>query len=236
MSDAPQKKSLKGKNPLLRTLQIALAVAVGLVFACWLVVWQGTQDKERISEMREEASQVEADKNVPPHTAKIGGSFSLLNQDGKMVSDADFRGKYLLVYFGYTYCPDVCPTGLQGISRVMDLLDAQASKVQPLYITIDPARDTAAKIKDYISSFHPRIIGLTGSDEQIASVAKAYQVYYRKGEIVDGKDYLMDHSSAIYLMGPNGEFISTFNEESDPEIIVKALQTVWAEKPAQSKP
>src|SRR5262249_5484407 len=149
-------------------------------------------------------------QQLPPGTRKIGGPFTLTNQAGKTVSDRNFLGKYLLIYFGYTYCPDVCPTGLQSIAHAMDQLKGDAGTVQPLYITIDPARDTPAKLKEYIVSFHPKIVGLTGSPDQIAAVAKAYQVYYAKGEKVDEKDYLMDHSSLIYLMGPDGKFIATF--------------------------
>ncbi len=129
----------------------------------------------------------------------------------------------MLIYFGYTYCPDLCPTGLQSIAHALDQLGADATKVQALYITIDPARDTPAKLKQYVAEFHTGIIGLTGSDAQIAAAAKAYQVYYAKGEQVDEHDYMMDHSSLIYLMDPQGKFITTFDEEVDPAEIVKKL-------------
>jgi len=218
------------KNAELRALIVALAVLAGFVLAAWLVVWQSHQDKSRLLEMRQQASQVQPQQDVPPNTANIGGPFALTNQDGKHVTDADYRGKYLLVYFGYTYCPDMCPTGLQSISRALDQLGSEAAKVQPLYITIDPDRDTPAKLKDYIASFHPRIVGLTGSPPQIAAAAKAYQVYYKRGEQVDEHDYMMDHSSLIYLMNPDGKFITTFNEETDPVAMVKVLREQMAAK------
>ncbi|HEU0117908.1 MAG TPA: SCO family protein [Alphaproteobacteria bacterium] len=212
----------------LRALKITLAVAVGVLLAGWLVLMQTGKDKMRITEMRDQAMQVQADKDVPPSTAKIGGPFSLTDQDNKPVTDANYRGKYLLVYFGYTYCPDMCPTGLQSMAKSFDQLGADVSKVQGLFITIDPDRDTPAKLKEYTSSFHPKIVGLTGSAQQISSVAKEYQVYYKKGEQVDEHDYVMDHSSLIYLMNPDGKFIATFQEDVDPATLTKALQTAFA--------
>jgi protein SCO1/2 len=207
----------------LRALHVVLAVLVGLVLAGWLVLWQTGQDKSRVEDMRQQAQKEAVQPEVPPNAAKIGGPIDLIDQDGKHRTDADFAGKYLLIYFGYTYCPDMCPTGLQSMSRALDQLGDGAKKVQPLFVTIDPARDTPSKMKEYISSFHPSIIGLTGSADQIAKIAKEYQVYYKKGENVDEHDYIMDHSSLIFLMDPQGKFVATYPEEVDPNIIVKAL-------------
>lgn len=218
-----------------RALQAVVALVLGLALAGIVVLWQIDRDEARRVEIQHEAQTTMATPNLPPDTKKIGGPFTLINQDGKTVTDADFRGKYLLVYFGYTYCPDMCPTGLQSIAHALDILGADVQKVQPLYITIDPARDTPAKLKEYVASFHPEIVGLTGTDAQIASVAKAYQVYYAKGEQVDEHDYMMDHSSLIYLMAPDGKLIATFPENADPAALVKALHDQWAAKPA-SKP
>ncbi len=223
------------KNAELRALIVALAVLVGFLLAGWLVIWQSDKDQNRVAQLREQASQVQTQQTVPPNTARIGGSFVLTNHDGKIVTDADYHGKYLLVYFGYTYCPDMCPTGLQSISRALDQLGGDAKKVQPLFITIDPDRDTPVKMKEYISSFHPSIVGLTGSAQQIADVAKEYQVYYKRGEQVDEHDYMMDHSSLIYLMNPDGKLVTTFNEEADPAAIVKALHAAWENKTSTPK-
>ncbi|HHI82940.1 MAG TPA: SCO family protein, partial [Rhizobiales bacterium] len=138
--------------------------------------------------------------------ALIGGPFSLVDEDGKKVTDKSYAGKYTLVYFGYTFCPDVCPTELQIISAALDQLGSEADRIQPLFITIDPERDTPAVLKEYTANFNPRITGLSGTPEQIAAVAKAYRVYYRKVREKDAAkdDYLMDHSSITYLMGPDG--------------------------------
>lgn len=214
----------------LRALQGVLAVVFGLSLAGGLVLWQTNKDEMRRLELKQDALQEKPQQNVPPHTGSIGGPFTLVDQDGKTVTDAQFRGKYLLVYFGYTYCPDMCPTGLQSIAHALDQLGKSAKKVQALYITIDPARDTPAKLKDYVASFHPSVIGLTGTPAQIQAVAKAYQVYYARAEQVDEHDYVMDHSSLIYLMDPQGKFISTFDEEANPAALVAALKAAWGKK------
>ena len=227
-------RTTSGKRLLeLRILQISLAVLVGLLLAAGLAIWQTGKDEVRTQALQMKAEAFNPDQPVPPQGTKIGGPFTLTDMDNKVVHDTDFRGKYLLVYFGYTYCPDMCPTGLQGIAHVLDQLGQDADKVAPLFITIDPARDTPEKLKAYSASFHPNIIGLTGTNQEIAAVAKAYQVYYTKGEKVDDTDYVMDHSSLIYLMDPNGQFITTFDEDADPEKILAAIHDAWAK---QSKP
>ncbi len=143
--------------------------------------------------------------------ATIGGPFQLIDHDGKAVSDTSFDGEYLLVFFGFTYCPDICPAGLQTIAAVMDKLGTRASRVRPLFISIDPERDKPEVLKQYVSHFHPRIRGLTGSLEQVTAAAKAYRVYFRKVETsAAGGDYTMDHSAFVYLMSPAGEFITHF--------------------------
>jgi cytochrome oxidase Cu insertion factor (SCO1/SenC/PrrC family) len=141
----------------------------------------------------------------------VGGPFTLVNQDGKTVTDRDFRGKFMLVYFGYTFCPDVCPTELTVIAGAMDKLGPLADKVAPIFVTVDPLRDTPKTIKTYVADFHPRLIGLTGSKEQVAAAAKAYHVYYRKsGPEQAAADYTVDHSSYVYLMAPDGSFVTHF--------------------------
>ncbi|MDP9126837.1 MAG: SCO family protein [Pseudomonadota bacterium] len=238
MLNVPTPKFSKKSKQLLklRLIQILLALVLGLAAAAALVLWQANKDELRRIALQDAAEQVVPETDIPPNTKTVGGPFTLINQDGKTVTDADYRGKYLLIYFGYTYCPDLCPTGLQSIAHALDQLDTESGKVQSLYVTIDPVRDTPAKLKEYISSFHPEIVGLTGSPAQIAAVAKAYQVYYAKGQQVDEHDYLMDHSSLIYLMGPDGKFIATFPENVDPAKLVTTLRRQWREKPASSMP
>ncbi len=142
--------------------------------------------------------------------ASIGGPFTLINQHGETVTDQSLKGQYLLIYFGYTFCPDVCPTELQAMSQAVDALGPDGDKVTPVFITVDPARDTAEQLAAYAPNFHPRLLALTGSAQQIADVAGAYRVYYRKAEDGAASDYLMDHSSIIYLMGPDGAFLTHF--------------------------
>ena len=146
---------------------------------------------------------------APPGGMTVGGPFALVDGDGRPVTDKTWRGKYMLVYFGYTFCPDVCPTTLNAIAEALDRPDPKLSQVQPLFITVDPRRDTQAVVKQYAEAFGKRVIGLTGSAEQIAAVAKAYRVYYAEHRTGKGPDdYTMDHSSVLYLMGPDGRFIA----------------------------
>lgn len=158
--------------------------------------------------------------------AAIGGPFELIDQAGQTRRDSDFRGRYLLIYFGYTYCPDVCPTSLLAMSQGLDALAEQAPKlaeqVVPLFITVDPARDNVATLAAYAPHFHERLVALTGSEEQVASVAGAYRVYYAKAG--DGAaDYLMDHSSFIYLMDQEGRYQTHFSHSSTAESIAEGL-------------
>jgi protein SCO1/2 len=150
----------------------------------------------------------------------IGGPFTLEDGNGKPVTDRDFRGKYMLVYFGYTFCPDVCPTTLNAVADAMDKLGPAAARIQPLFITVDPKRDTPSVVKQYAAAFGPRIQGLTGTPEQIAGAAKAYRVYYAEHRTGPGPDdYSMDHSSVLYLMSPEGTFVAPVRaDESGDEI------------------
>lgn len=152
----------------------------------------------------------------------IGGPFTLEGGDGKTVTNGDFAGRPFLVYFGYTHCPDICPTTLAQISDVLKKLPDR--KLPVLFITVDPERDTAKLMADYVSSFDPRIIGLSGTPDQIAAVEKAYRVYARKAPGKDG-DYSMDHSSVIYLMDAKGGFVEAFNLERSPAEAAKELES-----------
>lgn len=158
-------------------------------------------------------------------TALVGGPFSLINHDGKTVTEKDFANKYMLIYFGYTFCPDVCPTELQVITAALEEMGDKAKNIQPVFVSVDPDRDTPAVMKEYVSNFYPGMIGLTGTAEQISKVAKSYRVYYSKAAEAgaDPKDYAMDHSSIIYLMSPKGEFVKHFAYGTDPKKLAKAL-------------
>ncbi|MCW0235815.1 MAG: SCO family protein [Ferrovibrio sp.] len=155
----------------------------------------------------------------------IGGPFSLTDQDGRIVSDKDFAGKLMLVYFGFTNCPDICPTGLQTIALAMDELGADAAKVQPILITVDPERDTPPVMKEYVQAFHERLVGLTGTPEQIAAVAKAYRVYYQKVTLKESSlGYSVDHSGFIYLMDGKGQYLSHFRHDATPDQMVQKIR------------
>jgi cytochrome oxidase Cu insertion factor (SCO1/SenC/PrrC family) len=140
----------------------------------------------------------------------VGGPFELTDHNGKKRTDADFRGKLLIVYFGYTTCPDICPTDLLEISRAVDALGAAGGDVQPLFISVDPDRDSAAVLAQDVASFHPRLIGLTGTPEQIRSVASAYKAYYAKYSPPGGGVFLIDHTGIIYLMDRAGRYLGFF--------------------------
>jgi len=159
-----------------------------------------------------------------PLPLAVGGPFTLVDQNGATRHDTDFRGKLMLVYFGYTFCPDACPTALSEISRAMDELGAKAEEVQPIFVTVDPARDTVEQMKLYMANFSPRILGLTGTPEQVAAAARAYRVYYQKVPQSGSNDYLMDHSSFIYVMGRDGHYLAHLASGGKPETIVAALK------------
>lgn len=159
--------------------------------------------------------------------AQIGGPFSLVDQTGTVRTEKDFRGKLMLIYFGYTFCPDACPTALQVMSVALDKLGDKAQAVTPIFITVDPARDTPKHMGEYVKNFHQGMVGLSGSAEQIKQAAKVYRVYYRKAEPAAGSppgDYLMDHSSIVYLMDREGRYITHFTHQSSSEQIEAAIR------------
>jgi protein SCO1 len=155
--------------------------------------------------------------------ALIGGPFSLADTDGKRVTDSDFRGKLMLVFFGYTHCPDVCPTELQNMADVMGKLGASAKEVAPVFISVDPARDTPEALSAYVRNFSTDIVGLTGAPDEIASAAKAYRVYFKKA---DGgpQDYTVDHSVFVYLMDRNGNYLNHFMFNTPAETIASSIR------------
>lgn len=154
----------------------------------------------------------------------IGGPFALVDQDGKPFTSDELKGKPTLIYFGFTYCPDVCPTSLLLMEAALEQLGPDAAKkVNVVFITIDPERDTPELLKGYVPNFGPTFIGLTGAPQQIADVARAYRVYYQKVPSKDGGPYLMDHSSIIYLLDRNGRFVTHFTHDAKAEAIAAAV-------------
>lgn len=143
----------------------------------------------------------------------FGGPFTLTDQNGKTVTDKDLTGKYRLIYFGFTYCPAICPTELSKITNAMKGLGDRAKDIQPIFITVDPERDTPDKLKNYITLFHPSLIGLTGTPEQVKQALKAYKIYAAKVQDDGMSDYTMDHSSFIYFIGPDDRLLHIFKTE-----------------------
>lgn len=153
----------------------------------------------------------------------FGGSLSLVDDNGRAVSDRSFRGKWVLVYFGYTHCPDACPTALNTIAEALDQLGPRRASVEALFITLDPERDTPAVLKDYTQAFQAGIIGLTGTPEDIAAAAKHFRIGYEKRPSSEGDDYTIDHSSIIFLLNPWGQPVAIFSHEMAPERIARRI-------------
>jgi protein SCO1/2 len=196
-----------------RTTLIAVLAFAALVFGgAWLTVALTTN---------------RAPEQSSPSSPAIGGPFTLVATDGKTVTDQTYRGKWMLVYFGYTFCPDACPTALNNISVALTKLRADANRIQPLFITVDPKRDTPAVMADYLKSFDPRIVGLTGSQAQTDNAAKAYRVYVAPQKSA-GEDYLVDHSAYLYLMSPQGKFVNVIAGDVPGDQMANTLRTMMA--------
>jgi len=214
--DSAQKKTPAAKKSSGIKLLLLL---VGIVVVAFVIVVAGSEYfARRGSDGSSTASQSSG--------VSVGGPFTLINQDGKQVTDKDFLGGYMLVYFGYTYCPDVCPTSLSDMASALDMIDKEkAAKITPVFITIDPARDTPEHLAEYVKYFHPRLVGLTGTEEQVKAVAREYRVYYRKNEPENGDplDYLVDHTSIIYLVGPDGKLVTHFSHGTEPKAMAERL-------------
>lgn len=160
---------------------------------------------------------------VLPAGLSLGGGFTLLDEMGRTVTQADFPGAWMLLYFGYTYCPDVCPTELGTAAAAIDALGAAGDKVTPIFISIDPERDTPEQLGDYVSRFHPRLRGLTGTQDQVTAMARQYRVYYARARSSSNTDYLMDHSSFLYFVGPDLRVRALFRPDTTPDAIAATI-------------
>ncbi len=156
----------------------------------------------------------------------IGGPFALIDQKGRVRTDKDFKNKYMLVYFGYSYCPDICPTGLQAITDAMEGLGGDAQSVQPIFISVDPERDTPEQLASYMENFNPRFIALTGSKAQVEDAMKQYRVFAQQADDPgsENTEYLIDHSSIVYLMAPGGEHVAHFTHATPASEMVEGIK------------
>ena len=162
----------------------------------------------------------------------VGGPFELTDHSGRLRTERDFRGQLMLVYFGFTYCPDICPTDLQAIGQALDKLGRDGERVQPLFVTVDPERDTAQHLADYVPLFHPRLIGLTGSLDAVRRAADAYKVYFAKVPVgKESGDYTVDHTAFIYLMDRDGNYLGFFPPGTTADRLVEIIRPRLAEPP-----
>ncbi|CAG8493598.1 1810_t:CDS:2 [Acaulospora colombiana] len=197
-------------------------------FAAFIVTGAGlyfyfNYEKQKLIEKRKKEA---ASKSIGK--PQVGGPFELINQDGRMVTDKDFLGRFLLVYFGFTHCPDICPEELDKMSKVTENINADSkfgNLITPIFISCDPHRDTHEVVREYLKDFHKDMVGLTGTYEQVAKVAKAYRVYFsRPPEVKPGDEYLVDHSIFFYLMDPNGEFIDCYGKNTTAEEVTESVR------------
>ncbi|KAF9347302.1 Cu-binding protein [Mortierella sp. AD094] len=185
------------------------------------------QEKKRVEAVRAEEARL-AKESIAYGKPKIGGPFSLINHNGARTTNEDFKGRYMLIYFGFTNCPDICPEELDKMAQVLDTVNADpeiGNVITPIFITCDPQRDTVAEVREYVKDFHKDLIGLTGSMEEIAKIAKAYRVYFSKPpKVAEGEDYLVDHSIFFYLMSPEGEFVDCYAKDHTAEHVSESVK------------
>lgn len=192
---------------------VAIVASVLIVLGCYFFLTTPSAQKRKYSTTHDQ------------NKIDIGGEFELINLDGKLENSAKYIGKYRLVYFGFTYCPDICPTALNLMSQIIDNLDKYGVEIVPIFVTIDPNRDSIAVLKPYLMHFNKKIIGYTGTDEQIRKVANQFKVYYAKVPRHDApaEDYLLDHSSFLYFLDIHGNFIKHFPSSSSPNIVANEI-------------
>ncbi len=221
------------RRTMLQAVRIFAVLVILALGGLWAAAWLGRGEGESPADafartmgrlLGQDAALPSAGGVQLPQGMALGGPFRLTDQTGRAVTEADYAGRFLLIYFGYTYCPDVCPTELGTIAAAMDELGAQADRVIPVFITIDPERDTVPAMEDYVSRFHPRMVGLTGTLDQVAQVARAYRVFYSKVNRPEMSAYLMDHSSFIYLVGPDGRVRTLFRPQTSPQALAQAVR------------
>ncbi|MDB5314984.1 MAG: photosynthetic protein synthase [Rhodospirillales bacterium] len=217
---------------MLRFIRLITLTLVLVLAGFWALAWFGRAPGEGVTEafIRRLASFSGTDMPAPSAggvqlaQVPLGGPYSLTDQTGRAVTEQTYAQGFSLIYFGFTFCPDVCPTELGVMASAMELLGADAARVTPIFITIDPERDTPAALADYVSRFDERLVGLTGTPEQIRQAARAFRVYFAKVTPPNSSQYLMDHSSLVYLTGPDGRVRQIFRAETGPEAMAASIR------------
>jgi len=192
-----------------------LAVLVGIMGA---LIIQGNIAHVKVQDKGMRA------ETVPVAGIPIGGPFELIDHNGNTVTEADYADTHKLLYFGFTYCPAICPTELQKMSKVLEILGGKSEEIQPIFVSVDPERDTPEVMKDYVSLFHPDLIGLTGSQKQIEDVMKTYRIFARKVQTEEMTDYTVDHSSYIYFMSPDDKLLGIYRIKDSAEAVAQDIQ------------
>lgn len=198
------------------SLKARVALVVGLVGAYGLLIYRADKKK---------TLQIEKDRTKGLKKSLLGGQWELVNTEGELVKSTDYHGQWVLMYFGFTHCPDVCPDELEKMVKVIDAIDDDKNvpNIVPIFITVDPSRDTRSIIKNYIGEFSPKLIGLTGNDEQLLKAAKAYRVYYSPGPKDEDNDYIVDHTIITYLVNPDGIFLDYYGQSKTDEQITTSI-------------
>jgi len=205
----------------------ALAAVAGVIAA-----FQWTPRVEVDQEVLRKARLME---DIMFSRAAVGGPFSLSDHHGRRRNLEEFRGKVVMLYFGYTFCPDVCPTDLAAIASMIEALGPAGTKVQPLFVTLDPERDTVEQLGLYVPHFHPRLIGLTGTREEIGKVAELYKVYFKRVPAREGPHYFLDHSAYIYLLDEQGKYYGTFPPGTSPKRLTSVVWELLHTTPAAAR-
>lgn len=213
-----QGKSIRGGPISWLSFLLLVATGAGVIF------YYDQEKKRHIEDINTSSTAVKQGPSVGK--AAIGGPFNLVDHDGRSVTEKDFKGKWTLIYFGFTHCPDICPDELQKLAAAIDKIKGKAGfEIVPVFISVDPERDTVEQVREYVKEFHPKLIGLTGHPDEIKKAARAYRVYYMKTEEEgsDGSDYLVDHSIIMYLMDPNMEFVKFFGKNNDVDALSEGI-------------